>query len=83
MVFFLLKVRPPKNEIEAALNDARKLKFQNAKVTLLLGSSLLALTACGGGGAGGIFSSGLGSGGAVIGRLAMAELLLRDQLLTH
>ena len=33
--------------------------------------------ACGGGGAGGIFSSGLGSGGAVIGRLAMAGSIVK------
>ena len=50
--FLLAESKASKNEVEAALNDARKLKFQNAKVTLLLGSSLLALTACGGGGAG-------------------------------
>ena len=54
--FLLAESKASKNEVEAALNDARKLKFQNAKL-LLLGSSLLALTACGGGGAGGIFSS--------------------------
>ena len=75
--FLLAESKASKNEVEAALNDARKLKFQNAKVTLLLGSSLLALTACGGGGAGGIFSSGLGSGGAVIGRLAMAGSIVK------
>ena len=41
----LAESKASKNEIETALNDARKLKFQNAKATLLLGSSLLALTA--------------------------------------
>ena len=45
------------NEIEAALKQARKLKYKNASVTLLAGTSLLALTACGGGGSGGIFSA--------------------------
>ena len=75
--FVLAESKASKNEIEKALKDARKLKLQNAKVTLLLSSSLLALTACGGGGAGGIFSSGLGSGGAVIGRLAMAGSIVK------
>ena len=32
--FLLAESKASKNEVEAALNDARKLKFQNAKVTL-------------------------------------------------
>ena len=64
-------------EIEAAFTEAKKLKFKNAKVTLLAGTSLLALSACGGGGSGGIFSASLGSGGAVIGRLALAGSIVK------
>ena len=64
-------------EIEVALKEARKLKFKNARATLLAGTCLLALSGCGGGGSGGIFSSLLGSGGAVIGRLALAGSIVK------
>ena len=64
-------------EIEVALKEARRLKFKNARATLLAGTCLLALSGCGGGGSGGIFSSLLGSGGAVIGRLALAGSIVK------
>ena len=65
------------NEIQVALKEARKLKLQNVKVTLLMGTSLIALSACGGGGAGGIFSGLLGSGGAAISRLALGGAIVK------
>ena len=66
------------NEIQVALKEASKLKLQNVKVTLLMGTSLIALSACGGGGAGGIFSGLLGSGGAiVISRLALGGAIVK------
>ena len=65
------------NEIQVALKEARKLKLQNVKVTLLMGTSLIALSAWGGGGAGGIFTGFLGSGGAVISRLALGGAIVK------
>ena len=41
-----------------------------------MGTSLIALSACGGGGAGGIFSGLLGSGGAAISRLALGGAIV-------